>query len=127
VLRDSGRVAPPPRPNLKAAVSTGPASTSLVEMSRMLPTVAAFGIVFFCLTLWCSVTVARMRDLPTWRRFLPLTLFLIAAGASLLRAVDIPEVANAVAFPLNLAVVLLSLREFRSRRQHTREADRPAR
>ncbi|MET4647341.1 MULTISPECIES: hypothetical protein [Streptomyces] len=93
----------------------------------MLPTVAAFGIVFFCLTLWCSVTVARMRDLPTWRRFLPLTLFLIAAGASLLRAVDIPEVANAVAFPLNLAVVLLSLREFRSRRQHTREADRPAR
>ncbi|MCZ4604347.1 hypothetical protein O3S80_11385 [Streptomyces sp. Lzd4kr] len=92
----------------------------------MLPVVAAFGIAFFCLTLWCSVTVARMRDLPTWRRFLPLALFLIAAGASLLRAVDIPEVAGAIAFPLNLAAVLLSLREIRGRRQHRQEVGRSA-
>ncbi|MFE5191120.1 hypothetical protein [Streptomyces sp. NPDC056628] len=85
----------------------------------MFPAVIAFGIVFFCLTLWCSVTVARMRDIPTWRRFLPFSLFLIAAAASLLRAFDIPAVANAVAFPLNLAVVLLSIREIRgSRRRH---------
>ncbi|WP_406175756.1 hypothetical protein [Streptomyces sp. NBC_00996] len=58
---------------------------------------------------------------------MPLALFLIAAGASLLRAVDIPEVANAIAFPLNLAVVLLPLREIRSRRHHTRATNRPAR
>ncbi|MDX3758026.1 hypothetical protein [Streptomyces sp. AK02-04a] len=92
----------------------------------MLLAVAAFGITFFCLTLWCAVTVARMRDLPTRRRSLPLAFFLIAAGASLLRAFDIPEVANAIAFPLNLAVVVLSLREIRSYRQHAQEAHRPA-
>ncbi|MFK4106464.1 hypothetical protein ACI2L1_41745 [Streptomyces sp. NPDC019531] len=83
----------------------------------MLPAVIAFGIAFFCLTLWCSVTVARIRDIPTWRRFLPISLFLIAAAASLLRAFDIPEVANAIAFPLNLAVVLLSFREIRGNRR----------
>ena len=87
----------------------------------MLPAVLAFGIAFFCFTLWCSVTVAGIRDIPTWRRFLPLCLFLLAAGASLLRAFDIPEVANAVASPLNLAVVLLSLGEMRGRRRR-REA-----
>ncbi|MFE3853071.1 hypothetical protein ACFXPN_18275 [Streptomyces griseorubiginosus] len=58
-----------------------------------------------------------MRDLPRWRRFLPLSLFLLAAAASLLRAFDIPQLANAVAFPLNLAVVLLALREIRGHRQ----------
>ncbi|RMB82839.1 hypothetical protein CTZ28_27765 [Streptomyces shenzhenensis] len=96
-----------------------------MEIPPMPAAVAAFGVAFFCFTLWCSVTVARMRDLPPWRRFLPLALFLIAAGASLLRAIDIPEVANAIAFPLNLAVVLLSLREIRSHRRHTGTADRP--
>ncbi|WP_255311194.1 hypothetical protein [Streptomyces viridosporus] len=91
----------------------------------MLLAVAAFGIAFFCLALWCSVTVARMRDLPPWRRFLPLSLLLVATGASLLRSVDIPQVADAVAFPLNLTAVLLSLKEIRGRR-HRREAVRPA-
>ncbi|MFJ4790765.1 hypothetical protein [Streptomyces sp. NPDC088794] len=92
----------------------------------MLPAVAACGLAFFCLTLWCAVTVARMRDLSAWRRFLPLALFLIAAGASLLRAFDIPEAANAIAFPLNLAVVVLSLREIRIRRQQAQETHRTA-
>lgn len=87
----------------------------------MLPAVIAFGIAFLCFTLWCSVTVARMQDIPTWRRLLPMSLFLLAAGASLLRAFDIPEVANAVASPLNLAVVLLSIWELRGRRRR-REA-----
>ncbi|MFG2480685.1 hypothetical protein [Streptomyces fagopyri] len=91
----------------------------------MVPAAAVFGIALFCLTLWCSVTVVRMRELPRWRRLLPLSLFLLAAAASLLRAFDIPQVANAVAFPLNLAVVLLSLREIRERR-HRREVDRAA-
>lgn len=46
----------------------------------------------------------------------PLFLFLIAGGASLLRAFGIPEIANAVAFPFNLAAILLSLREIRAQR-----------
>jgi hypothetical protein len=78
--------------------------------------VAAFGIATFCLTLRCSVAVTRMRELPRWLRFLPLALFLLASSASLLRAFGIPQVAIAVALPLNLAVVLLALREIRQRR-----------
>jgi hypothetical protein len=97
-----------------------------METDRMLPAVLALGIVFFCLTLWCSVTVARMRDIPTWRRFLPLCLFLLSNGASLLRAFDVPQVAEIVAFPLNLAVVLSSLWEFRGRRLRRRSGSRTA-
>ncbi|WP_432193986.1 hypothetical protein [Streptomyces sp. bgisy027] len=92
----------------------------------MLPAVVAFGVAFFCLTLWCSVAVARMQELPVWRRLLPLALFLIAASASLLRAFDMPAVANTIAFPLNLAVVILSLGEMSSRRRR-RVAGSPAR
>ncbi|MFG2754970.1 hypothetical protein [Streptomyces wuyuanensis] len=91
----------------------------------MLLAVVAFGIAFFCLTLWCSVAVARLRDLPLWRRLLPLSLLLVSTAASLLRAFGVPEVANAVAFPLNLAVVLLSFGEIlagRRRRETARQA-----
>ncbi|MFG3657580.1 hypothetical protein [Streptomyces sp. NPDC047706] len=66
-----------------------------------------------------------MRELPLWRRFLPLTLLLTAAGASFLRAFGIPEVANAIAFPMNLAVLVLALKEIRGQR-HRHEAGRPA-
>lgn len=93
---------------------------AVMETERMLPAVLVLGIVFFCLTLGCSIAVARMRDIPAWRRFLPLCLFLLANGASLLRAFGIPQVADAVAFPLNLAAVLLSLGEFRGRRLRRR-------
>ncbi|MGW0957124.1 hypothetical protein [Streptomyces sp. NPDC002545] len=86
----------------------------------MLIAIAAVGITVFCLTLWCSLTVARMQDLPTWRRHLPLSLFLIALSASLLRAFDIPQIANAIAFPLNLAVVVTSLYEIRARQSRNR-------
>jgi hypothetical protein len=86
----------------------------------MLIAIAAVGITVFCLTLWCSLTVARMRDLPAWRRYLPLSLLLISLGASLLRAFDIPQIADAVAFPLNLAAVVMSLREIRARRSRNR-------
>ncbi|WP_240797870.1 hypothetical protein [Streptomyces sp. F001] len=88
----------------------------------MLPAVIASGIAFLCLTLWCSITVTRIRDIPTWRRFLPISLFLIAAAASLLRAFGVAGVADAFSFPLNLAVVLLSLREIRGSRRR-REVD----
>lgn len=92
----------------------------------MLSAVLALGIAFFCLTLGCSIAVARMRDIPTWRRFLPLCLFLLSSGASLLRAFGVPQVADAVAFPLNLVVVLLSLGEFRGRRLRRRSRFRTA-
>lgn len=82
----------------------------------MLIAIAAVGLTVFALTLWCSVTVARMRHLPAWRRYLPLCLFLLSLTASALRAVGIPDIANAVAFPLNLAVIALSVREIRARR-----------
>ncbi|MEU6497211.1 hypothetical protein ABZ890_43805 [Streptomyces sp. NPDC046984] len=73
------------------------------------------GITVFCFTLWCSLTVARMQDLPAWRRYLPLCFYLVSLGASLLRAFDVPEVANVIAFPLNFVVIILSLREIRLR------------
>ncbi|MGA5638578.1 hypothetical protein ACPCTN_07540 [Streptomyces cinereoruber] len=81
----------------------------------VLAVVAVFGSFVLCV-----VTVARMRELPAWRRFLPLTLLLIALSASLLRAADIRWVAEAIAFPLNLAVVLLSTYEIRARRLRNR-------
>ncbi|MGW5233185.1 hypothetical protein ACWEQU_13020 [Streptomyces nodosus] len=88
----------------------------------MLIAIAAVGITVFLLTLWCSLTVARMRDLPMWRRYLPLFLFLISIGASALRAFDIPQIANAIAAPLNLVVIALSLREILIRRSRDRVA-----
>ncbi|AQT70379.1 hypothetical protein [Streptomyces sp. fd1-xmd] len=83
----------------------------------MLFVIALLGIAVFGVLLWCTITVARMRDLPSWRRFLPLALLLISLGASLLRAFDIPAVANAIAFPLNVAVIILCVREIRARRR----------
>ncbi|GAA3482016.1 hypothetical protein [Streptomyces yanii] len=82
----------------------------------MLFVVAAVGIAVFCFTLWCSVVVARMSGIPAWRRYLPLSLFLISNAASLLRAVDRPEVANTIAFPMTLAVISISLVEIRTHR-----------
>ncbi|MFJ7128519.1 hypothetical protein [Streptomyces sp. NPDC098101] len=86
------------------------------EAVPVLVLVALAGIAVFGSLVLCTVTVARMRELPAWRRFLPLALFLLALAASLLRSVDVREVADAVAFPLNLAAVLLSVREIRARR-----------
>ncbi|MEU1226632.1 hypothetical protein [Streptomyces sp. NPDC005828] len=83
----------------------------------MLFAVAAIGIAVFVFTLWCSVTVARMKDLPWWRRSIPFALFLVSNIASALRAFDMPEVANAVAFPLNAALVVVALWEIRAARQ----------
>ncbi|UUN28259.1 hypothetical protein [Streptomyces sp. FIT100] len=91
----------------------------------MLFAIAVLAIAVFACTLWCSVTVARMRDIPTWRRFLPLALFLASNAASLLRAFDRPEIANVAAFPLNVAVVLVALAEIRGSRRRRSEA--PAR
>ncbi|MEU7384134.1 MULTISPECIES: hypothetical protein [unclassified Streptomyces] len=86
----------------------------------MLIAIAVVGITIFCLTLWCSLTVARMRSLPAWRRYLPLSLFLIAFGASLLRFFGIDQIANVIASPFNLAAIVLSLSEIRIRRNRNR-------
>lgn len=82
----------------------------------MLIALALLGGAAFCTTLWATLTVARLRDLPLWRRYLPLLSFLLAATASLLRGLGIPEPADVVAFPLNLAALVLSLRTIRARR-----------
>lgn len=78
---------------------------------------AVIGFAVLCCVLWCCVTVARIRDIPRWRRFLPFTLFLISTGVSLLRALNTPQVAELIAFPLNLAVITLALREISQRRK----------
>ncbi|GAA2953493.1 hypothetical protein ACFPN0_11905 [Kitasatospora cinereorecta] len=80
----------------------------------MLFVIALIGISSFGFTLWYSVRVAGMRGLPAWRRFLPLCLLVLSVAASLLRAADIPQVANAVAFPLLLAAIAVSLVEVRA-------------
>ncbi|MGW3660034.1 hypothetical protein ACWD6R_32290 [Streptomyces sp. NPDC005151] len=86
----------------------------------MLFVIAIVGISIFCFTLWCSVRVARMRDLPTWRRYLPLGLLTLSVAASLLRAVDIPQIGEVAAFPLTLAAIAVSLVEVRA--QNNRRA-----
>ncbi|MEE1813669.1 hypothetical protein PUR59_01255 [Streptomyces sp. SP18ES09] len=83
----------------------------------MLFAVAAFGIALFAVTLWCAVAVLRMEGLPRWRRGFPLACLLLSASASALRAVDVPEVAAAAAFPLNLAAVVVALSEIRAARR----------
>ncbi|MFI1657229.1 hypothetical protein ACH4ZU_20300 [Streptomyces sp. NPDC020472] len=90
----------------------------------MLFAVAAIGIAVFGFTLWCSVTVARIKDLPRWRRYLPFALFFASNIASALRTFDLPEAANAVAFPLNALLVVVALAEMRASRQR-RETSEP--
>ncbi|MEV4975797.1 hypothetical protein [Streptomyces scopuliridis] len=80
----------------------------------MLFVIALIGISLLGFTLWYSLRVTRLRDLPTWRRFLPLSLLALSTAASLLRAADIPQVANAVAFPLLLAAIAVAVTEVRA-------------
>ncbi|MFF3342990.1 hypothetical protein [Streptomyces flavidovirens] len=65
----------------------------------------------FLLALRYTMKAARLPDIPPWRRFLPLALLLTATAASLLRAIDIPQPANLIAFPLNIAAIALAGRE----------------
>ncbi|WP_405594211.1 hypothetical protein OG741_01305 [Streptomyces sp. NBC_01410] len=76
-------------------------------------------LVLFLTAFRYTLKVTRIRDIPPWRRYLPLALLLIATAASLQRAVDNPEVANMIAFPLNIAAVGLSLREIRNYQART--------
>jgi hypothetical protein len=79
--------------------------------------------VLFALALRYTLKAAGLSDIPLWRRFLPLALLLAAAGASLLRAVDVPEPARLIAFPCNIAAIALAGREIREHRAHASAAD----
>ncbi|MFF8531727.1 hypothetical protein ACN6K9_001489 [Streptomyces sp. SAS_267] len=70
-------------------------------------------VVLFALAVRHTLKAARLPDIPHWRRFLPAALLLVAAGASLLRAVDVPEPAQLIAFPCNIAAIALAGREIR--------------
>lgn len=72
-------------------------------------------VVLFTLALRYTLKAARLPGIPLWRRFLPTALLLVAAGASLLRAVDVPEPAQLIAFPCNLAAIALAGRQIRTR------------
>ena len=72
----------------------------------MLP-FALFAAVFL-LALRYAIRAARLHDIPPWRRFLPLALLLTAAATSLLRAVDVSEPADLIAFPFNIAAIALA-------------------
>ncbi|MEU3206515.1 hypothetical protein ABZ702_22115 [Streptomyces cyaneofuscatus] len=79
-------------------------------------------LALFGALLWCAVTVARFRELPTRRRFLPLALFLTVLAASILRGAGIPQIAAAIAFPLNLAALILAITEIRTHRHRQHQA-----
>ncbi|MGW7406087.1 hypothetical protein ACWGI9_20545 [Streptomyces sp. NPDC054833] len=77
----------------------------------------------FALALRYTLKAARLPDIPPWRRFLPVALLLAAAGANLLRAVDVPEPARLFAFPCNIAAIALTGREIRKHRARASAAD----
>ncbi|MFG2868855.1 hypothetical protein ACGFZH_11185 [Streptomyces zaomyceticus] len=58
---------------------------------------------------------------PARRPTLPLALFLTALAASLLRGAGIPQIAAAIAFPLNLAALILAITEIRTHRHRHRQ------
>ncbi|MFJ8669897.1 hypothetical protein [Streptomyces sp. NPDC093600] len=74
------------------------------------------------LALRYTIKAARLPDIPPWRRFLPLALLLTATAASMLRAIDIPQPANLIAFPLNIAAIALAWRELAAHRARTAAA-----
>ncbi|MFI1398617.1 hypothetical protein [Streptomyces sp. NPDC020681] len=83
----------------------------------MLP-FAIFAAVFL-LALRYTIKAARLPDIPPWRRFLPLALLLTATAASLLRATDLTEPADLIAFPFNIAAIALAGREIAAHRART--------
>ncbi|UQX04730.1 hypothetical protein [Streptomyces sp. RerS4] len=83
----------------------------------MLPYVL-FAVVFV-LALRYTIKAARLPDIPPWRRFLPLVLLLSATVASLLRSFDVSEPADLIAFPFNIAAIVLAGREIAAHRART--------
>ncbi|TQK49959.1 hypothetical protein FBY35_0250 [Streptomyces sp. SLBN-118] len=85
-------------------------------MSLSLVVLAAWAVAFLTLNVILCVRVWRIRDLPTWRRLLPAALLCAALAASLTRAAGITVIASTVAFPLNVATLVVALGEIRGHR-----------
>lgn len=92
-------------------------------MSLSLVVLAAWAVAFLTLNVILCVRVWRIWDLPTWRRLLPAALLCAALAASLSRAAGITVIASTVAFPLNVATLVVALGEIRG---HRRSAGSPA-
>ncbi|MEU7031948.1 hypothetical protein AB0A60_35275 [Streptomyces sp. NPDC046275] len=94
-------------------------------MPLMLIVLVLCALAFLVSNLVLAVRVWRMTELPRWRRMLPALLLCAALAASQTRAWGITAVAEAVAFPLNLATALLGIHE--TRRMRARRAAGPGR
>ncbi|MFB7940874.1 hypothetical protein [Streptomyces sp. NPDC056049] len=85
--------------------------------------IALFALAFLGFTVVLCVRVARMDELPRWRRFLPALLLCAALATSTGRAWGVTAAAEAVAFPLSAATALLGMYEVDRRRRRERPAD----
>ncbi|MCX4581517.1 hypothetical protein [Streptomyces sp. NBC_01481] len=86
-------------------------------MPLSLVVLAAWAVAFLTLNVILCVRVWRIRDLPTRRRLLPAALLCAALAASLTRAAGITVIASTVAFPLNMATLLVAYGEIRAHRR----------
>lgn len=86
-------------------------------MPLTLIVLAVWAVTFLALNVILSARVWRMRDLPTWRRRLPAVLLCAALVAGLTRATGVTAIAAAVAFPLNVATLVVALGEIRRHRR----------
>lgn len=93
-------------------------------MSLSLVVLAAWAVAFLTLNVILCVRVWRIRDLPTWRRLLPAALLCAALAASLTRAGGITVIASTVAFPLNMATLVVAYGEIRAHRRSAKADNR---
>ncbi|MFF8601103.1 hypothetical protein ACF065_18415 [Streptomyces sp. NPDC015232] len=85
---------------------------------------ALFALAFLIVNIVLCVRVWWMTELPLWRRILPTLLLCAALAASASRAWGVTAVADAVAFPLNVATAVLGMYEMS--RMRARRAARHA-
>ncbi|WP_405810385.1 hypothetical protein OG729_36850 [Streptomyces sp. NBC_00210] len=93
-------------------------------MSLSLVVLAAWAVAFLTLNVILCVRVWRIGDLPTWRRLLPAALLCAALAASLTRAAGITVIASTVAFPLNMATLVVAYGEIRAHRRSAKADNR---
>ncbi|MFJ7067619.1 hypothetical protein [Streptomyces sp. NPDC101115] len=95
-------------------------------MPLTLIVIAVCALAFLVLDIVLCVRVWWLRELPLWRRILPTMLLCAALAASISRAWGITAVAEAVAFPLNVATALVSGYELhRHRARQAADGGRP--
>ncbi|MFE0641729.1 hypothetical protein ACFW2Y_08985 [Streptomyces sp. NPDC058877] len=86
-------------------------------MSLVLVLLALSALAFLVYGVVLCTRVWRTAELPRWRRILPGLLLCLALAASLGRAWGVTAVAEAVAFPLNIAALLLASYEVQRHRR----------